>query len=475
MMKTIKQENLIFDGMYGLAVGDALGVPFETISLENMRRLPCTDMVGNGIHRQRAGTWSDDTSMSLCIADSLRKGYNPEDMMKNFVQWKRFAKYTAGGKVFDIGNTCRIAINHYLEGTPLEYCGNDTADGNGNGGLMRVFPIALYECFACEDKEDDLCAFLEPVHESSKLTHAHEIGQICCGLFALTLREWLYCEQSQEDLISVASRAYCKGVEFYSGLGERFRRHLPLFTAPEELIKRSEEELPSWGYALNTWNIALWSVLTTRNYKDCVLKAVNVGGDTDSDAAVAGALAGVIYGKSAIPARWLEKLQNKALIDEICTGFNKAFFEDTGVPEVINDFSGNYAFLRMKTQAAICLGDHHYENAAAAYYALGVPAEYRERFAYLDARKAFKLYKELEHLEQSDLLISERLDSVLSALYAQHNDLRQKLMATGEATIIYDTTGGHDNTLGVCRCKECADKKHKNLYGKALMRERNNK
>ncbi len=103
MMKTIKQENLIFDGMYGLAVGDALGVPFETISLENMRRLPCTDMVGNGIHRQRAGTWSDDTSMSLCIADSLRKGYNPEEMMKNFAQWKRFAKYTACGKVFDMG------------------------------------------------------------------------------------------------------------------------------------------------------------------------------------------------------------------------------------------------------------------------------------------------------------------------------------------------------------------------------------
>ena len=98
------------------------------------------------------------------------------------------------------------------------------------------------------------------------------------------------------------------------------------FDDPGNLTEKMPEELPSWGYALNTWNIALWSLLTTDNYRDCVLKAVNLGGDADTNAAVAGALAGVIYGKEAIPHEWMDALLNKPLLDEIAEKFTRMLF-----------------------------------------------------------------------------------------------------------------------------------------------------
>ena len=208
----MKPQNLIFDGMYGLAVGDALGVPYETASLEEMRANPCTGMVGYGFHHQPAGTWSDDTSMSLCVADALSKGFDPEKMMKNFADWKNRGRYTAGGKVFDVGNICKEAINSFTNGVPLEFCGRSTEDGNGNGALMRTFPIAVYQCLEYSGNDDLPESFLKPIHEASKLTHAHEIGLICCGLFSLTLREWLFGRDNDESLSEIACRAYHKAL-----------------------------------------------------------------------------------------------------------------------------------------------------------------------------------------------------------------------------------------------------------------------
>ena len=462
----MKRENLIYDGMYGLAVADALGVPYETATLEDMQSAPCTDMVGYGHHNQPAGAWSDDTSMSLCVADSFKNGFNPEKMMKNFADWKKYGQYTAGGYVFDVGNTCRIAINNFLSGVPIEYCGNRTVDGNGNGALMRTFPIALYQIFRNVENPE---SFLEPIHQASMLTHAHEIGLICCGLFSFTIRELILSEGSGDAIMDIACRAYEKGMKAYGGM-EEFSQYLDLFTSPKELVSLSEKDLPSWGYALNTWNIALWSLLTTENYRDCLLKAVNIGGDSDTNASVAGALAGVAYGKASIPAEWVSTLQNKPLIDEVCENFNSCFFEKE--VEVIERFEGKFSFMLMKTPATINLDGLTFKNAAAAYYAVSVPEEYRDEFVNADARTARKLYNSHPQLDVSDELIFERLCTVLTALYEQNDDLREKLLSTKQIPISYDTTGGHDNVLGSCRCKECRDKEHKNLYGKALMQVR---
>ena len=464
----------IYDGIYGLAVADALGVPYESETLESMSKSPCTGMVGFRHHNQPAGSWSDDTSMTLCVADSLCIGFDAEDMMKRFSQWRSKHIYTASGVVFDIGRCCRRAISKYWDGTPAEYCGDSSLSGNGNGALMRMLPVALYQCRYCTADDDHLENFLGQIHAASSITHAHAIGLICCGLFALTLREWLIRENSEAKLIDIVRRAFEKGRQTYTRMGEDFSTYIndpAYFDDPGEIMEKSANELPAWGYALNTWNIALWSLLNTDNYRDCVLKAVNLGGDADTNASVAGALAGVIYGKETIPQDWIDKLLNKQLLDKIADKFTRKLF---GAPQktLIDQFDGKFSFLAMKAPMKITIDSICYENVGAAYYALNVPEEYRNQFTQLGARRARKLFKQLPHLSISSDLVSERLYRAVKTKYEQHPGQREKLLNTGDKEIIYDTSGSHDNILGHCRCKECKSKGYQNLYGKALMRVR---
>lgn len=156
---------------------------------------------------------------TLCTADSLCKGFDPDDMMKKFSLWKNNKQYTATCTVFDVGRTCRRAIDKYTEGFPVEFCGDNTINGNGNGGLMRIFPIALYLHFTLDTDDDHLEQFLEPIHIASSLTHAHEIGLICCGLFSLTLREWLQNTDSSKILLDIAQGAFEKGKMTYNHMG----------------------------------------------------------------------------------------------------------------------------------------------------------------------------------------------------------------------------------------------------------------
>ncbi len=469
------KRTVFYDGLYGLAVADALGVPYETEKLEAMREHPCTGMVGYKHHNQPAGSWSDDTSMTLCVADSLCRDFDIDDMMKRFSRWRGNGEYTATGKTFDVGRTCRRAINQYWDGTPAEYCGDATEKGNGNGALMRMLPMALYQCRYYTGNDDSMESFLEPIHLASSITHAHVIGLICCGMFSLVLRELLCCSTADGSLGHVVQTAYEKGKRTYTGMGGDYAKYVndpEYFDDPVKLMTRSEEELPTWGYALNTWNIALWSLLTTDNYCDCVLKAVNLGGDTDTNAAVAGALAGVIYGKDSIPVEWINALLNKTLLDQVASNFTRKLFGGSASKTVIDQFENEYAFLAMKAPSTIILDGRCYEDVGAAYYALSVPEEHREQFVGLGSRKARKKYKDLPHLDSSEEHVEEKLYRIVRTKYEQHPDELEKLKNTGSLEIIYDTSGSHDNILGRCRCKECQNKEYRNLYGRVMMRVR---
>lgn len=405
------KQSTFYDGLYGLAVADALGVPYETESLSSMQNHPCTEMVGFGHHNQPAGSWSDDTSMTLCVADSLSKGIDLDDMMKRFSRWRGNGEYTATGKTFDVGRTCRRAINKYWDGDPAECCGDSSLHGNGNGALMRMLPVALYQCHCSTADDAHLEDFLTPVHAASSITHAHEIGLICCGLFSLTIREWFLCEGSGTSLLDIARSAFEKGKQTYNRVGDDFAVYIndpEYFDDPCKLTEKTPEELPSWGYALNTWNIALWSLLTTDNYRDCVLKAVNLGGDANTNADVAGALAGVIYGKEAIPQEWLDDLLNKQLLDKVAERFTHTLFGKSD-KQPIDQFEGPNAFMTMKAPTSVELDGLCYENVGAAFYALSVSEKYRDRFACLNARRARKLFKQLLHLESGADQIKERL------------------------------------------------------------------
>lgn len=280
----------LYDGIMGLAVADALGVPFEFKARDTFR---VTGMVGYGTHRQPAGTWSDDTSMTLATLASLaEKGkIDLKDMMERFCAWIYEGAYTAHGEVFDFGGTTIRAIEAYKKHGNVRKCGGTSTHSNGNGSLMRILPLAFVPHTSL-----DIC-------DVSALTHAHGISVLSCRYYLKVAKKLLEGADKREAVKSLD----------YDCEGEFIR--VPII----DCYKR--EQIKSTGYVLDTLEAALWCLLTTENYRDCVITAVELGDDTDTVAAVAGGLAGIYYGsggENGIPEEWIAALAKKEYIAELC-------------------------------------------------------------------------------------------------------------------------------------------------------------
>lgn len=255
--------------IYGLAVGDALGLPFTN---RERNTFSVSNMVSGGVHNQPAGTWSDDTSMALCILESITRKdtVDPEDIFNNFSLWFYGGKFACNGKVFDIGDTCRESI---ITGK-AEY--SELACGNGS--LMRAAPLALVDC----SNQD--------IIDVSMLTHNHKLPAYTCVSFCNILK---------------------KIIIYNNPTLSRYMLHTQYgFITHNSAINNS-------GYCVSTLEAALYCVANTSSYQHCVIKAVEMGGDADTIAAVAGAMAGVMYGFESIPRNWLEALQDKEVIENV--------------------------------------------------------------------------------------------------------------------------------------------------------------
>lgn len=291
----------------GHAVADALGVPVEFASREELDKAPVTDIEGFGTYPYDAGAWSDDTSMGLCALDSLAKGkVDFDEIMQNFYKWANDGEYTSVDECFDIGRTCLKAImNHAAFHVPSIESGERSEHANGNGSLMRILPFVLFAEYSGYDGDT-----LELIHNASALTHAHERSKIGCGIYAIIMQLLL----EKPSIYSVymglkqAAEVYKDSPEIhhYSRIFE------PNFWCTER------DDIKSSGYIVDTLEAALWCLFTTDSYKECVLKAVNLGEDTDTVAAVAGGMAGALYGYDAIPTEWLEKLMKREYIECMC-------------------------------------------------------------------------------------------------------------------------------------------------------------
>src|SRR5882672_6280854 len=176
----------ILGGIWGSLIGDALGVPVEFKDRAEVQADPVTDMRGFGSHNQPAGTWSDDSSLLLCSADSLiRHEFDTEDMGKRFLAWYREELWTPHGRVFDVGVTTSRALSRISSGVPAEVAGGDDQYSNGNGSLMRILPVSLRFSGAPTKQ------FLDRVHRASAITHRHPRSLLACGLYSLVIRELL--------------------------------------------------------------------------------------------------------------------------------------------------------------------------------------------------------------------------------------------------------------------------------------------
>ena len=313
----------IYNTIYGAIIGDALGVPVEFKTRDELKENPVTDMREYGTYNLPKGSWSDDTSMTLCLADSIGslKKLDYEDIMKCFWDWAYYHKYTPDNKTFDIGLTCAASIErfHYEKIPPLE-CGGKDENSNGNGSLMRISPLPfyLYKTFGADAMEKEEA--FEVVHNVSRLTHAHPISLIGCDIYCAIMIEILKGTK-KSDLQGYALPKVEKFVRNHPEFENARSRYERIFHL--DFKDLSEDKIESSGYVVDSLEAALWCFLTTENYKDCVLKAVNLGWDTDTIACIVGSIAGLYYNE--VPEEWLNVIRNRRLIDGVIERFGGVF------------------------------------------------------------------------------------------------------------------------------------------------------
>ena len=314
-------SNIWKDGMLGLIVGDALGVPVEFMSRTELMKNPVTGMREYGTHHQPRGTWSNDSSMALAELDSIRMvgTIDYTDMMERFSRWCMHGEYTPFGEVFDIGIATSRALMNYAKGiAPLE-SGGKTEWDNGNGSLMRILPVCLYlfkrQKKVCTSENESIYM----IHAVSALTHAHVRSQMACGIYYFLVKAILEEEGSLENRLQKgmdrAYQYYRQDLSNHREL-ENYKRLADL----SEFKETPKEGIKSSGYVVDTLEAAVWSLLHSHSYKETVLMAVNLGEDTDTIGAVAGGLAGLYYKEEGIPQEWIQVIQRREWIEEVLQG-----------------------------------------------------------------------------------------------------------------------------------------------------------
>jgi len=275
---------------------------------------------------QAPGTWSDDTSLTLCLIDSLASGLDYKDIMTKFQSWLTEGAYTPHGEVFDVGIATRESIMRFMVGTEALECGCVAERSNGNGSLMRILPLIFYiQSLYGTDFQETEEAF-KIIHDVSALTHAHKRSQIACGIY-LSIASMLI---GNMDLKIAVELGIYKAIEYYQCKPE-FKSELSRFSriSGRGFHEIEIKEIKSSGYVIDTLEAAIWCLLNSKSYKECVLMAVNLGEDTDTVAAVVGGLAGLYYGYDCIPIEWITQIAKRDYIEGLSNKLHQSLMKGT--------------------------------------------------------------------------------------------------------------------------------------------------
>lgn len=281
--------------LLGLAAGDAVGTTLE------FRRpgsfTPIDDMQGGGPFSLEPGQWTDDTSMALCLAESLleRDGHDPRDQMERYCRWQSDGYLSSNGVCFDIGNTVSRALARYRR-TGEPNAGDPSPRAAGNGSIMRLAPVPMFF-------HPDLDEIEVRAADSSRTTHGAEECLDACRLMGRMIGRALAGADRDEILVADAAR--------FRGRG----RIEPI--AAGEYRGADARDVRGTGYVVDSLNAALWCLDRAATFEDAVLAAANLGDDADTTAAVCGQLAGAFFGERAIPARWRARLARSAEIVDL--------------------------------------------------------------------------------------------------------------------------------------------------------------
>src|SRR4051812_15908653 len=295
--------------MLGLATGDALGTTLEFT--QPGRFTPITDMNGGGPFNLQPGEWTDDTSMALCLAESLLAcgAFDPVDQLSRYLRWKRQGHNSSNGLCFDIGGTVAKALARFERFSQPWADGSDPYSA-GNGSIMRLAPVPL---FFVHDPE----LAIANAARSSKTTHGHPEAIDACRYLAGLIVGALQGRAKEELLLTT----FCPVPGLWNAQ--------PLTTAIATVANGSylQNEPPiirGDGYVTRSLEAALWAFAKSTCYEDGALLAVNLGEDADTTGAVYGQLAGAYYGVDSIPQRWRAKLARLDLLESIAARLHAA-------------------------------------------------------------------------------------------------------------------------------------------------------
>lgn len=346
----------IRNGIIGHIVGDALGLPVQFEPREYRDRDPVRDMRGEGAFDMPAGSWSDDSSLTIATIDglckclknkkkdalSLSEIIDYEIIMKNFSLWLNEGEFTPYGYAYDIGGATMDGIRRYDRGREAILSGGTGERDNGNGSLMRILPIAFFIYYVSQivcDEDEKMTA----VHNLSSLTHRHRRSQLCCGIYVNIALEFIENHKKNLNLgleeliangINKSKEYYFKNDDFKGEL-HHFDR---VFSLNIQNLPR--DEIKSGGYTISSLEASIWCLLNNNSYKDTVLEAVNLGYDTDTTACIVGGLAGIYYGYDDIPNEWIDKLAKLDYIQDLISDFS-SLLEDK-LNEMIEEYYMKY-------------------------------------------------------------------------------------------------------------------------------------
>ncbi len=299
------------DGIFGLAIGDAFGIPTEYNKREDLLEKPVLKMmprIRDGIPK---GAWSADTSLTLATMDAITKsGINYTAMADNFVRWFTANQFCSINESFGIGKTTLKALVRYTQHLEEPYeCGLSGIRDNGNGSLARILPIAYY-CLVHRLPEKKI---VEIVKRTSSITHAHEVSICGCYIYVRYVMNLLRGNNKFSALAQVRSLDYSM---FQVETLEVYQRVLYA-----DFMKLSIDDIRTTGYIVDSLEAALWCFLQSSTFKECVIATTNIGGDTNSIGAIAGALAGIFYGYTNIPKEYLENIRKREYLEKMCDDY----------------------------------------------------------------------------------------------------------------------------------------------------------
>lgn len=307
-MKKKEKHSAVFNGIMGVAVADAFGYPYQFRKRDTFKVKPEMIPTSNGKKTWLpAGCFSDDTSMTLATMDSLAQndGIDLDDMMLTFCMWLRCGDFTPLGFSFDVGHGTAASIGNYIAGMDVHSCGLRDYKNNGNGSLMRILPLAYTNCS------------LTDIAEVSGLTHAHGLAIQACQIYIAVARKVLNGKGLVQALREVLNEEPYSGYSEYQNLAS--------------VGTYTRDEISSTGFVVDTLYAAMWCLMKTDNYRDCIMTACKLGLDTDSIGAVAGGLAGIMYGvggKQGIPKSWMNDLKGRKTVIRTISAFEE-FLERT--------------------------------------------------------------------------------------------------------------------------------------------------